>query len=277
MNESGVSLANLSVSVIESEINGRLSVTSEVTVLDSVDSTNSWLVKGQAGSTSFGRNTPDLQVCAAEHQTAGRGRRGKTWHTPLRGVTFSLRFTVPVALVDVGGVSLLAGAAVCDCLWQWSVAQAKIKWPNDILVNDAKLVGILVEVASHTAHTTTLIVGIGVNYQRGAEQKEIDQASTDLFDQCGGFPPDRSLLIGNLAAAVYLRCSSGSVTDNMGILARDWPRYDAFAGAQVEVNPGSAQALQGRADGVDETGRLRVQTGTACVFVSSGEVSVRRA
>lgn len=277
MKKSDISPANLSAGVIENEIKSRLSVTAEATVLDSVGSTNSWLCEKQSGSGSDEHKTPDLQVCAAEHQTAGRGRRGKVWYTPLCGVTFSLRFTVPVALAEVGGISLLTGAAVCDSLRQCSVEQAMIKWPNDILVNQAKLVGILVEVGGHTKASTTLIVGIGVNYQRGAEQKKIDQASTDLFDLCNGSPPDRSVLIGHLAAAVYRRCNSGSVPGNMVVLAREWARYDAFAGADIEVNPGTAQVLSGRADGIDDTGRLRIKSGSESFSVSSGDVSVRRA
>lgn len=276
MIKSDGSPANLSASVIENEIKSRLSVTVKVSVLDSVGSTNSWLSDKQLGDGPGEHQNPDLQVCAAEHQTAGRGRRGKVWHTPLRGITFSLRFTVPVALAEVGGISLLTGAAVCDSLRLWSVEQAMIKWPNDILVDRAKLVGILVEVASHTKASTTLIIGIGVNYQRGAEQRKIDQASIDLFDLCGGFPPDRSVLIGHLAAEVFQRCNSGSVHGNMAELAREWSRYDAFAGTDIEVNPGTSQALTGLADGVDDTGRLRIKTGSETVMVSSGEVSVRR-
>ena len=151
-----------------------------------------------------------------------------------------------------------------------------IKWPNEILIADAKLVGILVEIATHSKSSTRLVVGIGVNYQRGAEQKKIDQASTDLHDQCEGALPDRSVLIGHLAAEVYQRCCHGTVQSNMSRLSAEWPRYDALAEATVVVKSGSSPDLRGKAGGIDNHGRLLLRTSDGVVPISSGEVSVRR-
>lgn len=267
--------APLQASVIENEINSRVAVAANVTVLDTIDSTNSWILKNVANHQSA-KHRADLLVCAAEEQTSGRGRRGKIWHTPDRGVTFSLCFSLPVALADVGGVSLLAGAAVCECLWQYEVKRALVKWPNDILVDQAKLSGILVEVANHTEAMTTLIVGIGVNYRRGVEQKNIDQASVDLFDLCNGNPPDRSALIGHLAAEVYRYCVAAPVARSLARLSREWSRFDALAGADIQLDSATTEPTFGRADGIDEQGRLRMQGSEGLALISSGDVSVRR-
>ena len=276
MVSSASSPAKLCAAVIEKEIDSRLSVTVNTTVLEAVGSTNSWLAAHCEKMPAEALTKTDLWLCATEHQTSGRGRRGKVWHSPLGGVTFSIGFTVPVAPSEVGGMSLLTGAAVCDSLRQWSVKEAMIKWPNDILIGDAKLVGILVEVAAHSKTSTSLIVGIGVNYQRGEEQKKIDQASTDLHDLCGGEPPDRSVLIGHLAAAVYQRCCMGTVQANMSRLSAEWSLYDAFAEVMVEVNSGTASAVHGQATGIDNQGRLLLNTVAGVLQISSGEVSVRR-
>ena len=268
--------AKLCAEVIEEEIRRRHSVRVNTTVLETVKSTNSWLMARCEKIPDAELAQTDLWLCATEHQTAGRGRRGKVWHSPWGGVTFSIGFTVPVAPSEVGGMSLLTGAAVCDCLRQWSVNQAMIKWPNDILIGDAKLVGILVEIVARGQSKTRLIVGIGVNYRRGAEQKEIDQASTDLHDQCGGTPPDRSVLIGHLAAEVYQRCCSGNVQISMANLSAEWPHYDAFADTMVELKSGSSPGVQGQARGIDSQGRLLLRTAEGMMQISSGEVSVRR-
>lgn len=272
MNESDINQAKLSVDVIDREIGSRISVTAVSTVLESVPSTNTWLIGNCRESL---QGDVGLLLCATEQQTAGRGRRGKVWHSPINGVTFSLCFTLPVGLADIGGLTLLAGSAVCECLWQHGVTQAKIKWPNDILVNDAKLVGILVEVASHTVDSTTIVIGIGVNYQRGDELSRVDQASTDLFDLCGASLPERSLLIARLAVAVYQTCNSGPVSENIARLADNWSRYDSLAGLNVRLISGDLEATYGRANGIDPTGRLRIQTASGVSFTSSGEVSVR--
>lgn len=272
MNESDINQAKLSVNVIDKEISGHISVAAISTVLESVPSTNTWLMGKYRESL---QGDVGLLLCATEQQTAGRGRRGKVWHSPISGVTFSLCFTLPVGLADIGGITLLAGSAVCECLWRHGVSQARIKWPNDILVNDAKLVGILVEVAGHTADSTTIVIGIGVNYQRGDELSKIDQASTDLFDLCSASPPDRSLLIAQLAVAVYQTCNKGLVSESVAQLAENWARFDALAGVNVQLNSGDSETTYGCADGIDSTGRLRIRTANGVTFTSSGDVSVR--
>lgn len=276
MSKSDINQANLSADVIETEIGDRLSVASKTIVLDSVGSTNSWLTEQYREHLNSDGGDIRLLICAAEHQTAGRGRRGKVWHAPKRGITFSMCFTLPVGLADVGGLSLLAGSAVCEWLWQRDIGRARIKWPNDILVDDAKLVGILVEVVEHTAESTTLIVGIGLNYQLGDEQRKIDQASTDLFELCDTQPPPRSVVIGQLAAGVYQVCNEAPVTQSVARLAQNWSRYDALAGVEVQLGSADTEIVSGAAAGIDQSGGLRVKTAAGTSVMSSGDVSVRR-
>lgn len=240
-----------------------------VQVLDSVDSTNNWLLERLKPGSSGQACT----VCAAEHQTAGRGRRGKAWHTPELGVTFSLSINIPLPLSEISGVSLLAGAAVCDCLRNVGAGLAMVKWPNDILVRESKLCGILVEVASYSEHSTTVIIGIGVNYRRGPEVVSIDQSSMDLFDLCDGHPPDRSALIGSLAGNVY-QCVSAMRADSLERLKNGWSHYDALNDRIVEVHSAGERVI-GTAAGIDDMGLFRLRTADRIRSFSSADVSVR--
>src|SRR6266478_1130751 len=115
----------------------------EVRVVQRCASTNSVLLKGPCTG-------PVL--LAAEEQTAGRGRRGRRWHSaPGAGITFSLSRSLQRPAREAAGLSLVAGVALARALRALGVAQAALKWPNDLLVNGAKLGGILVETRGRLA------------------------------------------------------------------------------------------------------------------------------
>lgn len=272
MGENDNGVADLSVSVIEQEIESRSDGgghTADVVVLDSVGSTNTWL-KEKLAQTALPAG--QFALCATEHQTAGRGRRGKTWHTPKQGVTFSVAFSVAHPVRELSGLSLLCGVAVCDTLRELGVS-ALLKWPNDILVQQAKLAGILVEIAHASDNVSTVIVGIGLNYRRGAEAGQIDQSSTDLLVLLGESLPPRSCLIGRMATAVFAACQQ-DIPEKAAQLVTDWSEYDALAGMAVNIE-GGPETQSGMADGIDPSGQLRVRTSEGEFLVSSGNVSVR--
>ena len=240
----------------------------EVQVLDKVDSTNTRLLEGDFPS--------PVTLCAAEHQTVGRGRRGKTWYSPDSGVTFSMRFNRREPVQQFNGLSLLAGAVLCDSLRDAGIADVMVKWPNDVLVNNAKLAGILIESRAMPAKTgTCIVVGMGINYKRGEEAQLIDQASTDLYTLCGDTGlPGRSGLIAQIATrlcSVVKTDVPGAVRD----LAAGWSKYDALAGAQVCVNTSDSGSITGSAQGIDAGGGFRIKTGGEIRVFTSADVSVR--
>ena len=105
-------------------------------------------------------------LLAAEEQTSGRGRRGRRWHSaPGAGLTFSLALQVRRPLRELAGLSLVAGVAVSKALRSLGVARAALKWPNDLVVEGAKLGGILVETRSAGA-ATRAVIGVGLNCRR---------------------------------------------------------------------------------------------------------------
>ena len=261
----------------------------DVVVLQSVESTNTWLMQrpqndGQAINQAKDKNTTNrtsIQLCAAEHQTVGRGRRGKTWHTPAAGVTFSIRIDSSAPVASFNGLSLLVGANLCDRLRAAGAQAAMLKWPNDILVGDAKLAGILIETSVQSSSAdkpgnggTTIVIGVGINYQRGAEASSIDQRSTDLYDICAGVLPDRSMLIGDIAAHVIASVES-DVPSAVRDLAAHWSRYDALANCELTVATPNGE-VNGLAAGIDPTGSLLVSVDGDTVAYTSAEVSVRR-
>lgn len=241
-----------------------------VHVFDELESTNTWLLQRE--------NKDALEICVTELQTKGRGRRGHVWQTPSRGITFSIKLTLPVPLTKIVGASLVCGVAVCETLHELGLSAAAVKWPNDILVGDAKLAGILVEVAAHTETTTTLVVGIGINYRSGAEAQSIDRAIIDLDRLFDGNPPERSSLIGRLCRHVYV--SLMEALPLSAAFVKYWHRFDALAQKQVTVLSGVAQAtnsesITGRAAGIDEQGHLMLETASGTRFFSSAEVTIQ--
>lgn len=245
----------------------------ELHVLRTVESTNTWLLDGEFDSA--------VTLCAAEHQTLGRGRRGKSWHSPDSGVTFSLRFNCPEPIVFFNGLSLLVGSELCDCLRAAGVSNAMVKWPNDVLVNGAKLAGILIEsraavsLSDATATGSIIVIGIGINYRRGAETQLIEQASTDLVELCGADQlPDRSTLIASVATRLTALLSS-DVPAKLAGLATRWGDYDALSDTHIVVSV-AGQSETGLATGIDAEGGLQVQTDDGLRVFMSADVSVRR-
>src|SRR5687768_16986841 len=130
--------------------------------VQSIDSTNAALAA---------RSAPALgcsEVLLAEFQTAGRGRRGRSWLAPPGGaVCLSLSWTFPQVPRDAGALSLAMGVCVLRALKAQGVTGAQLKWPNDILIAARKLGGILIELRAEAAGPACAVVGIGLNVEMG--------------------------------------------------------------------------------------------------------------
>lgn len=231
-----------------------------------IDSTSSALLRAAADG------APDLSVCLAETQSAGRGRHGRRWQSPLAGnIYFSLLRRFACGMGALSGLSLAAGVALIEALADCGVERAGLKWPNDVVVDGRKLAGILVELGGEFLGPCCAVIGIGVNVRVPASVT-IDQPHTDLARLCAT-TPSRNALIGHLITrlvAVLDRFASGGFE----ALQADFARYDVLAGRSVRVH--SADAAQvGIADGVDARGALRVRHGDRVACYDSAEVSVR--
>lgn len=240
----------------------------------SLDSTNSELLR---------RDTParGCAVLLAERQTGGRGRRGREWSSPLAAHLYlSLARRFEGGLARLGGLSLVVGVAACEALQALGFPQLRLKWPNDMVVDDGgglrKLGGLLVEGGGEAGGAARAVVGIGVNVRMPAAfSSAIDQPWTQLAALAPA-PPARNVLAAGLLAQLL---PALDVFDAQG-LAPFLPRYaalDALAGRPVQVHE-ATRSWEAQALGIAEDGALRVRDDTGDIrLVHAGDVSVRAA
>lgn len=219
----------------------------------------------------------DLTVVLAERQTLGRGRRGRSWHSaPGLALTLSCLKRFAVGPAALSGLSIAMGVCVVQALQTLGVEGPRIKWPNDLVVDDAKLAGILIEIGGEYEGPCVARVGLGLNLRLPADAHDrLGQAATDLAALCGGTPPERN----RLAAQVIGQLRRGLLRferEGLAAFAEDFGRLDALAGRPLTVQ-GAQGVEQGVGRGIDAQGALRVQTPTGLIVVHGGEVSVRTA
>lgn len=237
-------------------------------VLWEIDSTNAELLRRTAP-----RGT---QILFAEHQTQGRGRRGRGWITPLGGqLAFSLQRHFDGGVAALAGLSLAVGVAVAEGLNSAGYADIGLKWPNDLVCADRKLGGILIEFGGEYAGPVRTVIGIGINTAMpDAVGVAIDQAWTDL----SRIDPDLGLARNAVAAAVLdalLPALELFASDGLAPFLPRWDALDALRGREVEVLI-DGRRERGIALGIAGNGALRVQHADGERLHHSAEVSVRR-
>jgi BirA family biotin operon repressor/biotin-[acetyl-CoA-carboxylase] ligase len=243
---------------------------SRLEILESVDSTNSQVLREAERGGASGL------VCAAEQQTAGRGRRGRQWVSPYgSNLYLSLLWEFSQGAAALEGLSLAVGVAVAQALRTCGVAAVQLKWPNDILCNGAKLGGVLLEMSGDAAGSCRVVIGIGLNVAMPrAAAGAIDQAWTDLKAQCEQ-PPGRNHLLSVLLDEL-LPLLADFERQGFAHWRNEWLLLDAFPNRAVVLNTGAMQ-LAGVARGVDERGALRLETESGIQSVFGGEISLRAA
>jgi BirA family biotin operon repressor/biotin-[acetyl-CoA-carboxylase] ligase len=239
-------------------------------VLLEVDSTNSWLRQQAQNGARSGA------VCLAELQHAGRGRQGRHWVSPFAGnLSLSLLWRSGMGAAALGGLSLAVGIAVMRCLQSAGIRGAGLKWPNDVLVDGAKLAGILIDVAGEASGPCAVIIGIGINISLPESAgAAIDQPWTELSALAGTSELSRNRLAATLIDNLF---EVLGVFEDRGLqpFQDEWRMHDIVAGRQVSLQLPHAR-VQGTARGIDTGGALLVETagGREERFLS-GEVSLR--
>jgi BirA family biotin operon repressor/biotin-[acetyl-CoA-carboxylase] ligase len=240
----------------------------QVRLLQETESTNSLLLglaqQGQGHKT----------VLAAEWQSGGRGRRGRTWFSvPGGGLTFSLLWRFNRPLTALSGLSLAIGVALARALRGQGLAQVGLKWPNDILVGGAKLAGILIETHGDMLSAASAVIGIGINVRARPDDLGAADYAAVAIDEVLGRPVDRNdlllALLGELDAALRTFDQHGFAP-----FRAEWQGLHVWQGRPVRVL-GGAGDLQGVALGVDDAGVLLLATAEGTRAIHSGEVSLR--
>jgi BirA family biotin operon repressor/biotin-[acetyl-CoA-carboxylase] ligase len=209
-------------------------------------------------------------LLAAEEQSAGRGRRGRRWHSARgAGATFSVALKIHRPARELPGLSLVAGVAAVRALRALGVAQAALKWPNDLVAGGAKLGGILVETRA-AARGSLAVIGVGVNCRRDATLEPRLRRRVASLDEFIALP-ERNLLIARIAGALV---ESVARFEAQGLepLAREWEKLDAHAGQRMRVRLADGRVVSGVARGLGEDGGLRLETRGGLRAVRSGRV-----
>lgn len=217
------------------------------------------------------RGSVDGDVCLAELQVQGRGRRGRSWFSPFgANLAMSLGMGVGRPPSGLGGVSLVVGLAVLDALESAGVGDGALKWPNDVLLGEAKLGGILIEM-THT-RGTELVIGIGLNVVLPAEiRAQLPRQVADL--SALEAPPPRNELAGRIVSNVveFIGEFEHRGFEPFRAAFDDRHRYH---GRECQVLQGE-QTITGVVEGVTEQGELLLRTADGSKVFHGGEVSLR--
>ena len=214
------------------------------------------------------------RVHFAERQTAGQGRRGRHWHSPLAAnLYFSVARRFGGGFAALSGLSLAVGVAVAEALHAAGYPQVGLKWPNDLMVAARKLGGILIELRGEAMGPCDAVIGVGLNVRMPPGPGEIDQPWSDLATLAP--PPGRNALAATLLDHL-LPALARFDRDGLEPFAARWATLDMLAGRPVRVHQGS-DTRDGVALGIDGSGALRVRHADGERAWHGGEVSVRDA
>lgn len=222
-------------------------------------STNDLLMQERSG-------VPVLLV--AEEQTAGRGRRGRRWHSaPGAGITFSLARRIRRPARELAALSLVAGVAATKALRALGVPVA-LKWPNDLVAGGAKLGGILVETRSEGAQAHA-VIGIGINCRRDSGLGLRLRRRIAFLDEFISAPGSRVIqeIVVSLLEALERFEKQG-----LESVRSDWEAMDAHAGQRLRVRLAGGRVITGVSAGLAENGALSLRTRRGLRAVTSGRV-----
>jgi len=271
----GTATAPLAAAAIRGQLPRQLRErVAKLETLWSIGSTNSALL-ARAGP----RNGA-TEVLLAEYQTAGRGRRGRAWLAPPGGaICLSLSWTFREVPPDLGALGLVIGVCALRALKELGVASARLKWPNDLLLGERKLGGVLIDLRAESAGPAYVVVGIGLNVALGEELlRKIAAAGLPATDLAGAGLGASAR--NRIAAELIGACVRGLAEferEGLRPFIEEWRSADALRGRPVEVKAVEGAPAHGLARGIDLHGALMVETPEGLRRFISGDVTVRAA
>ncbi|HXU92098.1 MAG TPA: biotin--[acetyl-CoA-carboxylase] ligase [Gallionella sp.] len=245
---------------------GREAACFDIEVLAQATSSNALLLQRAASNAASGT------VLAVELQTAGRGRLGRTWHSGLgNALTFSLLWRFECGLNALSGLSLAVGVAIVRALNEFGTQSVRLKWPNDVLIEQGKLAGVLIEAQGDMLGPSAVVIGIGLNCTLPARlERQIGQPAGALDEACNNMPSRNRLLATLLRELASVLQQFGE--HGFASLRDEWERYHAYQHRQIQLHLPDGQLVSGIARGVSDTGELRVETAQGLRQFNSGEV-----
>lgn len=240
----------------------------EIYYFDSIDSTNT------KAKELAEEGHPSGTLVVADRQTAGKGRRGRSWESPSGiGIFMTLMLKPEINPNHASMLTLVAAMATTRAIRRVTGVPAMIKWPNDIVMNGKKVCGILTEMSAQFDYINHIVIGIGINVHNEDFPEEIAQTASSIYLESGQHIHRASLIEAFLEEfedvyAEYLK------TEDMEGLMKEYDSMLVNRGRQVRVlDP--KEPFEGKAMGITKKGELIVDTWESRKLVSSGEVSVR--
>ncbi|CAO95192.1 bifunctional biotin--[acetyl-CoA-carboxylase] ligase/biotin operon repressor BirA [Erwinia tasmaniensis] len=261
----GYSLPNAMQLLDERVINAGLEQ-GRLAVIPVIDSTNQYLLDRMASLQSG-------DACVAEYQQAGRGRRGRQWFSPFgSNLYLSMYWRLEQGPAAAMGLSLVIGIVIAEALQQQGAPDIRVKWPNDIYLNDRKLAGILVELTGKTGDAAQIVIGAGINLaMRAPAHDVINQGWINLHE--AGCSVDRNalsaLIINKMRTALAQFEQDGLVP-----FIERWAALDNFINRPVKLLIGDRE-INGIARGIDQQGGLILEQDGITKSWVGGEISLR--
>lgn len=239
-----------------------------IEILPEIDSTNRYLLEKNDASA--------WHVCLAEYQSRGRGRRGHNWISPFAAnIYLSLLWEFSGNISELAGLSLVVGIAVVRVLRRIAKQSINLKWPNDIIVDNHKLAGILIEISGDAAGPCKVVIGVGINVNLSNSKTDIiDQPWVDLTTIMQT-TPSRNQVIGLLLNELQAVLHDFQKIGLNGFI-HEWQQYDALVSHPIVLQTQRGN-ISGIANGIDEQGNLLLNQNGQVLRFNSGEVSVRLA
>ena len=257
----------LNAPAVKAALNAKI-IGCELTVLDSVGSTNDYLKQRGAEGCKSGA------VAATREQVNGKGRLGRTWQSKRdENLAFSVLLRPKMAPYEVASVTPLAGLAVCKALRKFTGLDCRIKWPNDVIVGKKKLCGILTEMSAEFDAVEYIVTGIGVNVDQVMFPEEIAYKATSLLLETGRHYDKNKLLAAVLDQLEREFLRSDLELDSEAL--EEYSELCATIGKNVTFMRGTRR-VSGMAVGVAENGELKIMLSDgSVVMVNSGEVTAQ--
>jgi BirA family biotin operon repressor/biotin-[acetyl-CoA-carboxylase] ligase len=245
----------------------------DLTVLDTVDSSSSWLGrKNDTGESIHGR------ACVTDFQSAGRGRRGRHWQgSPYSHIMFSLGWKLGIALREIEGLSLSIGLTIASVIRELTNVEIGLKWPNDLWCANRKLGGVLIETRPSQGPNPLVIVGVGLNIDEPRPDfLEVNQGITDLANHAGSITISREELAAALLSKMVQKLKA---FPGQGFSAdqSQFNSLDIYFEKEIEA-VSIREKIYGTSEGVDMKGRYQIRSPNGdLAVISAAELSLRAA
>lgn len=241
----------------------------EIRYFESIDSTN--FKAKELAEQGF----PSGTLVVSDEQTAGRGRRGRSWESPSgTGIFMTLMLKPEINPNNASMLTLVSALAVAKAINEVTGLEAQIKWPNDIVVNGKKICGILTEMSAQFDYINHIVIGIGINVHNEAFPEEIAHMASSIMLESGGNRYRRAEIIEKILEYFEKYYEIYLETEDLSALTREYNQILVNMNKSVRVLDPKDE-FEGKAMGITPRGELIVDTWESRKLVSSGEVSVR--